>query len=82
MLKQSAIAATALALMLFAAPAFAGSCPKIMKEFDAALAKSKAGGEMLSKAKTLRAEGEKLHKAGKHKESVAALQEALKIVGM
>ena len=38
--------------------------------------------DMLGKAKELRAEGEAMHKAGKHAESVAALAEAKKLLGM
>ena len=51
-----------------------------MKSIDAALAAGK-GGNMMDKVKALRAEGEALHKAGKHKESVEKLAEALKLIG-
>lgn len=68
-------------LMLATAPAQASSCPKIMKSFDAAVGKSTASAEMKAKAATLRAEGEAFHKAGKHAESVKALQEAMKLIG-
>jgi hypothetical protein len=78
MIKRFLIAAAALALM--ATPAFASQCPKDMKSIDAALAAGK-GGNMMDKVKALRAEGEALHKAGKHKESVEKLAEALKLIG-
>ena len=78
MIKRILTAAAVLALM--ATPAFASQCPKDMKSIDAALAAGK-GGNMMDKVKALRAEGEALHKAGKHKESVEKLAQALKLIG-
>ena len=77
MIKRFLIAAAALALM--ATPAFASQCPKDMKSIDAALAAGK-GGDMKDKVKALRAEGEALHKAGNHGESVKVLGEALQLL--
>ena len=78
--------AAALALGLaggLAGAAFAGSCPKDMAEIDAALAKSPAlSADQMSEVTKLRAEGEALHKAGKHKESVDALHKAKGILGL
>lgn len=69
-------------LMLFCIPAFAGSCPKDMKAIDAALAENPSiSASDMSRVKELRAEGEKLHKSGKHADSVTALHEALKLLG-
>ncbi|MGH6663117.1 MAG: hypothetical protein ACREB6_16395 [Rhodospirillales bacterium] len=79
MIKRILTAAAVLALM--ATPAFASQCPKDMKSIDAALAAGK-GANMMDKVKALRAEGEALHKAGKHKESVEKLAEAKKLLGM
>jgi hypothetical protein len=53
-----------------------------MKEIDAALPAAKVSGEQMSEVKKLRAEGESLHKAGKHAESVAALTKAKGILGL
>ncbi|MBI1985330.1 MAG: hypothetical protein HYW28_06720 [Rhodospirillales bacterium] len=78
MIKRILTAAAVLTLM--ATPAFASQCPKDMKSIDAALAAGK-GGDMKDKVKALRAEGEALHKAGKHKESVEKLAQALKLIG-
>ena len=78
MIKRILTAAAVLALM--ATPAFASQCPKDMKAIDAALSAGK-GGNNMDKIKALRAEGEALHKAGKHKESVEKLAEALKLIG-
>ena len=66
-------------LLLIASPlAFAHNCPNVMKEIDAKM--STAGknmdGAKLAKIKQLRADGEKLHKAGKHDESLKTLNEA------
>jgi hypothetical protein len=61
--------------------AFAFQCPGLMKKFDGAVGSSKASAAQVSEAKKLRAEGESLHKAGKHQESVDALNKALKMIG-
>ncbi len=71
-------------LALLSAPAYGFSCPVDMAEIDEAL---KAKASMLSKevvaeVKKLRAEGEALHKAGKHGESVATLAKAKALLGL
>jgi len=72
-----------LGLMLASASALAFHCPADMKKIDAALSKSpKLGDAQMSEAKKLRAEGEALHKAGKHQESVDTLAKAMKILGI
>ena len=54
-----------------------------MKKIDEALAKNpKLTVEQMSEVKNLRAEGETLHKAGKHQESVDTLSKAMKILGI
>ncbi len=66
-----------------AAPALAGQCPKDMKQVDAALAQSpKISAAQMTEVAKLRAEGEALHKSGKHKESVETLAKAKKILGI
>ncbi|MDH3320043.1 MAG: hypothetical protein OEO84_10190 [Betaproteobacteria bacterium] len=71
------------ALALASASAFAFHCPKDMKQIDAALAKKPAlSMEQMSEVKKYRAEGETLHKAGKHQESVDALAKAMKILNI
>ncbi|OGT89549.1 MAG: hypothetical protein A2514_03020 [Gammaproteobacteria bacterium RIFOXYD12_FULL_61_37] len=70
-------------LALASAPAFAFHCPQDMKKIDAALAAyPKLSAEELSKVKMLRAEGERLHKAGNHQESVDTLAKAMKMLGV
>ena len=78
MIKRTFAAAAVLALL--ATPALASQCPKDIKAIDAAL-KAGKGADMKDKVKQMRDEGEALHKAGKHKESVARLAEALKLLG-
>ncbi len=71
----------AVAMMLFAGAALAFHCPKDMKAIDDALAKNpKLSEAQMSEVKKLRAEGETLHKAGKHQESVDTLAKAMKIL--
>ncbi len=72
----------ALAAALAAAPAaFAFHCPADMAKIDAALAKSpKLSADKMAEVKKYRADGESLHKAGKHQESVDTLAKAMKIL--
>ena len=78
-MKRIALAA---ALAVFAASAFAMSCPKHMKAIDAALPNAKLNASQAAEVKKLRADGEALHKAGKHAESEAALKKAEGILGI
>ena len=72
----------AMTLALASGVAFANSCPKEMKAIDAALPAAKLSDAQMAEVKKLRAEGEQLHKDGKHSESMAALGKAKKILGM
>jgi len=73
---------------LFVALAFASStvlafgCPKDMKAIDDAMPKAKLSAAQMDEVKKLRAEGEKLHKEAKHKESLETLGKAKKILGI
>ena len=54
-----------------------------MKKIDEALAKSpQLSSAQLAEVKKYRAEGETLHKAGKHQESVDTLARAMKILNI
>jgi len=72
----------AVSLALASSVALANSCPKEMKAIDAALPKAKLSEAQMSEVKKLRADGEKLHKDGKHSESMAALDKAKKMLGI
>jgi len=75
--------ALAVSLLFASASAFAFHCPKDMKEIDDALAKKPKLTEAQTKEVTkLRADGEALHKAGKHQESVDTLAKAKTILGL
>jgi len=69
-------------LAFAASSAFAFHCPKDMKAIDEALPKAKLSAAQMEEVKKLRAEGETLHKAGKHQESVDTLAKAKKILGI
>lgn len=74
-----------LAVLLFSVSslALAHNCPNEMKAIDAKLGSASGlSAENMSKVKNLRAEGEKLHKQGKHTESMQSLQEAKKLLGI
>lgn len=62
--------------------AFANSCPMHVKKIDDALASSTASEEVKAEAKALRDEGEQLHAAGNHAESMAKLAEAETLLGI
>jgi outer membrane biogenesis lipoprotein LolB len=71
------------ATLLFAGSAFAFHCPQDMKKIDDALAKNPQLTEaQMADVKKYRAEGEALHKAGKHQESLDTLAKAEKILGI
>jgi len=76
-------------IALFAATLFAAGtalafhCPKDMKKIDDALAKNpQLSASQMDEVKKYRAEGEALHKAGKHQESIDTLAKAEKILGI
>ena len=76
-------------IALFAATLFATGtalafhCPQDMKKIDEALAKNpKLTAAQMDEVKKYRAEGEALHKAGKHQESIDTLVKAEKILGI
>ena len=71
------------AALLFAGSAFAFHCPQEMKKIDDALAKNpKLTEAQMAQVKKDRAEGEALHKAGKHQESLDTLAKAEKTLGI
>ncbi|HQW37733.1 MAG TPA: hypothetical protein PLK52_11240 [Usitatibacteraceae bacterium] len=73
----------AVATLAFAGSALAFHCPKDMKAIDEALAKKpKISEAQMGEVKKLRADGEALHKAGKHQESVDTLAKAMKILAI
>lgn len=71
-----------LLLALAAGSAFAHGCPGEMRAIDAKLSSAKLSDAQMAKVKELRTKGEQLHKEGKHAESMAALGEAKKMLGM
>lgn len=72
----------AASLALASSAALAHRCPSEMKAIDAALPKAKLSDAQMGEVKKLRAEGEALHKAGKHTESEQKLDSAKKILGI
>jgi hypothetical protein len=70
------------ALFVASSLALAGNCPNEWKAIDAALPKAKLDAKQMAEVKKLRADGEQLHKAGKHADSMATLGKAKKILGI
>jgi hypothetical protein len=70
-------------LLAISTAALAFHCPSDMKKIDAALAAGpQISAEQMDSVKKLRAEGEALHKEGKHQESLDKLGQAMSILGM
>lgn len=75
--------ALVVAAMAFSGAAMAMHCPADMKKIDAAMAAGpKLSADQMTEVKKLRAEGETLHKAGKHQDSVNTLAKAMKMLGI
>ena len=73
------------AILLASASTFAlaHNCPNEMKAIDAKLATNPKLSEAdMTKVKQLRADGEAAHKAGKHDDSMKALGDAKKLLGI
>lgn len=69
--------------MALAFPALAFHCPADMKKIDEALSRSpQLTTEQMAEVQKLRADGEALHKEGKHRESVDTLAKAMQILGI
>ena len=66
--------------MLFAAPASARTCPKLIKEGRDLLAKANLSKTDATKIKGLLDESERLHDSGDHGESVKKAKEALSLL--
>ena len=76
---RSILIAASLALASSSALAF--HCPADMKKIDEAMAKNpKISAAQMTEVKKYRAEGETLHKAGKHQDSVDTLAKAMKLL--
>ncbi|NMF90024.1 hypothetical protein [Aromatoleum petrolei] len=70
-----------LCAMALSSSALAFHCPADMKKIDDAMAKNPMlTAEQMTEVKKLRADGEALHKAGKHQESVDTLAKAMKML--
>lgn len=73
----------AASLALASGAAFAFHCPADMKKIDEALAKNpQLTAGQLAEIKKQRSDGEVLHKAGKHQESVDTLAKAMKTLSI
>ena len=70
------------AMMLVSSLAAAHNCPNEMAAIDEVLPRAKLDARKSAEVKKLRAEGEQLHKAGRHAESMAALGRAKGMLGI
>jgi hypothetical protein len=82
-LMKNGIIALAAASIFATGSAFAFHCPADMAKIDAALAKNpQLSAAQLDEVKKQRADGEALHKAGKHQESIDTLSKAMKTLNV
>lgn len=65
-----------------ASAALAHNCPNLMAEIDAAVPTADLSDADKQLVEDLRARGEELHEAGDHDGSMAALEEAKRILGI
>jgi len=72
----------AVGLAVASTSALAFGCPKDMKAIDAALPNAKLSAAQMAQVKKYRSEGEALHKAKKHQDSLDTLAKAKKILGI
>jgi len=80
---KTRLAVLAACTMFAAGSALAFHCPADMKKIDEALAKNpKLTDAQMAEVKKERAEGERLHKEGKHAEALVELNKAEKILGV
>lgn len=78
---KTILVASAVALFL-TGPAMANSCPKKIADAKKMAVDMNVSADLLTKFNQKIAEAQADHDAGKHKESVAAVREALTIIGM
>ena len=69
-----------LVVVLSASGAWASKCPGLAKQANELLSSTSSSTDKYAKSKPLIEEGERLHKAGDHANSVPKLEEALKIL--
>jgi hypothetical protein len=82
LMKISSIV-VALGVGLASSSAYAFHCPADMKKIDEAMSKNpKLSSAQVAEVKKYRADGESLHKAGKHQESVDTLAKAMKLLNI
>lgn len=72
----------AIALAFASGVAYAAHCPSHVKAIDEAMKTTKVADAKKAEAKKLRDEGDKLHKDGKHAESMTALHKSMDILGL
>jgi len=76
--KKLALVAVVAALVLaVGAPAYAFTCPALIRQANEQMAKMDQNSDKIVKAKALVEEADKLHKAGNHDESTKKAREAL-----
>jgi hypothetical protein len=76
------IAISILGLSFSAGYAIAFHCPKDMAKIDAAMKTAQLSSADKAKVETYRKDGEALHKAGNHQESVDTLAKAMRILNI
>lgn len=80
-MRRTALCLCLLATTLLSTPLWAMHCPADMAKIDQHLKNDPPDDpQVLAKVKSLRAQGEELHKAGDHSQSVQVLGQALELL--
>ncbi len=80
---MKSILVVAALVVAMASPAFAKHCPKDVNIIDQAMSKAMGLSEMqMTEIKSMRNIGASLHKRGRHGESIKALHQAAKMLGV
>lgn len=81
-MRKVSLAVLTAGLIALASPVFAGSCPIMIQEVEAALASMELPEDTRAQVEALLEEGRELHDQGDHDKSVEVLNQAEELLGM
>lgn len=81
-MRRVSLAVLTAGLIAFASPVFAGSCPIMIEEIEAALSSMELPEETRAQVEALLDEGRDLHDQGDHDKATEVLSQAEELLGM
>ena len=81
MKKLSALLLSLVIGLALSATVYAHTCPKLIHQIDEKMSSMQMPADKAAKIKSMRDEGERLHKTGKHDDSEKILRQALAMLG-